>query len=92
MGFLLKKDFLETKEFSYVDYMKLLMACFVIGIHARLSSSCIDTTAIEIVDLVFSIAVPYFFICSGFFLFRNNERVDIRHRMIQYAKGIASMY
>lgn len=92
MGFLLKKDFLETKEFSYVDYMKLLMACFVIGIHTRLSSSCVNTTAIEIVDLLFSIAVPYFFICSGFFLFGNNKRADIRHRMIRYVKGITSMY
>lgn len=92
MCFLLKKDFQEVKEFSYVDYMKLLMACFVIGIHTWLSSACQNEVATKILNLLFSIAVPYFFICSGFFLFRNDERVDTNHRMIQYAKSIISMY
>lgn len=92
MYFLLKKDFLEVKEFSYVDYMKLLMACFVIGIHTSLSSACQNEFHTKIINLLFAIAVPYFFICSGFFLFKNNGKVDIHHRMIQYAKGITSMY
>lgn len=92
MCFLLKKDFQEVKEFSYVDYMKLLMACFVIGIHTWLSSACQNEVATKILNLLFSIAVPYFFICSGFFLFRNDERADTNHRMIQYVKSIISMY
>lgn len=92
MCFLLKKDFQEVKEFSYVDYMKLLLACFVIGIHTWLSSACQNELATKILNLLFSIAVPYFFICSGFFLFRNDERVDTNHRMIQYVKSIISMY
>lgn len=89
---LLKKDFIETKEFSYVDYMKFLMACFVIGIHTWLSSIFSNTAIKEIVNLLFSIAVPYFFICSGFFLFRKGDKTDINHRIIQYSKGLISMY
>lgn len=60
MFFLLKKDFIKTKEFSCVDYMKLLMACCVIGIHTNLSCAFLNTTAKEIVNLLFSMAVPYF--------------------------------
>lgn len=68
------------------------MACFVIGIHTWLSSACQNEVATKILNLLFSIAVPYFFICSGFFLFRNDERADTNHRMIQYVKSIISMY
>lgn len=92
MFFLLKKDFIKTKEFSCVDYMKLLMACCVIGIHTNLSCAFLNTTAKEIVNLLFSMAVPYFFICSGFFLFRNDKKADINYRIIHYVKGILFMY
>lgn len=68
------------------------MACFVIGIHTWLGSACPNELTTKIVNLLFSIAVPYFFICSGFFLFRDNGKVGIPHRMIQYAKSITSMY
>lgn len=92
MHHILNKDFSKINEFPNVDYMKLLMACFVIGIHTWLSSTFQNEVATKILNLLFSIAVPYFFICSGFFLFRNNGKVNIRHRMIQYAKSITSMY
>lgn len=72
--------------------MKLLMACCVIGIHTNLSCAFLNTTAKEIVNLLFSMAVPYFFICSGFFLFRNDKKADINYRIIHYVKGILFMY
>lgn len=52
MCFLLKKDIQEVKEFSYVDYMKLLMACFVIGIHTWLSSACQNELADTVQNFV----------------------------------------
>lgn len=86
----LKRDFLKVNEYPLVDYVKLVMACFVIGIHVYFTSIFTNETLKRIVDLLFSLAVPYFFVCSGFFLFKNSS--ENNKRIIQSIKKIVYMY
>ena len=50
-----------------IDIMKLIMSLFVVAIHVRLS--CIfDGRGRYLLDLLFSIAVPYFFVVFGYLM------------------------
>lgn len=59
--------------FPLVDFSKLLMALMVVAIHTRISSIIENTVGKSLIELLFSIAVPYFFVCSGYFVFRKDK-------------------
>lgn len=49
-------------QYNIVDYCKFLFALCIVGIHANILSDTI------VYPLLFRIAVPYFFVASGFFV------------------------
>lgn len=51
--------------YHYIDVMKMFMAFLVIGIHV---GAITNTTYPTTISYLLSTAVPFFFICSGFFL------------------------
>lgn len=48
-------------EYDIVDYFKFFFAICIVGIHANIFADSL------VYPLVFRIAVPYFFVSSGFF-------------------------
>ena len=68
--------------------MKLLMAFLVVGIHV---GSSFDTEYPVYVNFILEMAVPFFFLCSGFFIQTKIEKSDnclhvLKKSLIRYLK------
>lgn len=61
---------LVQKEYKVLDVMKFVMAIVVVAIHTRPEMSFSSPLVIRLFESVYSIAVPFFFMASGFLLFR----------------------
>lgn len=61
---------LVQKEYKVLDVMKFVMAIVVVAIHTRPEMSFSSPFVIRLFESVYSIAVPFFFMASGFLLFR----------------------
>lgn len=61
---------LVQKEYKFLDVMKFMMAIVVVAIHTRPECSFQSPVVKGIFEAVYSIAVPFFFMASGFLLFR----------------------
>lgn len=61
---------LVHKEYKVLDIMKLAMAIVVVAIHTRPELSFSSPVVVSLFEAVYSIAVPFFFMASGFLLFR----------------------
>lgn len=75
---------LDRRCFSGVDYVKFLMALCVVAIHVN-SSTCVTGHWSDAIEWLIRLAVPFFFICSGFFLGRKlngNIAIDAGQRII----------
>lgn len=84
----------ENKNVNSIDLFKLLMAVAVVAIHTNPIVSWTNRTAIAIVVMLEEWAVPFFFVASGFFLFRTMKAPyteDIK-RMDNYIVKIFKMY
>lgn len=64
-----KQVLLDKTNFECVDLMKFIFCLCVIGIHTGIAE-CIPEASYFIDKLIFRLAVPYFFVASGFFLGR----------------------
>ncbi len=58
----------EAKKANYVwiDIIKLICAVFIVGIHTEVLNNKEDTIQWYMMHLLFKLAVPFFFVCSGF--------------------------
>lgn len=56
------------RNYNEIDLMKFVMAIFVVAIHTHPEESIDNLYVLEILKLLYSIAVPFFFVASGFFL------------------------
>lgn len=76
------------------DVFKLVMAIFVVAIHSQLANG-FDGILGLILKNLFAVAVPFFFIASGYFLFRrfdiNNFDIDYVY-IKKYLSKILKMY
>ena len=75
--------------------MKFAMAIVVVAIHTRPELSFSSPIAISLCEAVYSLAVPFFFMASGFLLFRKisfplNEEGE--QRIKAYLKKICKLY
>lgn len=85
----------ESKEYKVVDVMKLVMAIVVIAIHAHPELSSVSTLVIQVTELLYSLAVPFFFMASGFLLFKKiNLPLDDEgdQRIKRYLLKIVKLY
>ena len=80
------------KSYPAIDYIKLLMAVFVVGIHRPLFQG--DFANYMTGSVLFSIAVPFFFASSSFLLFRKLQQpqVDPWRTMMRYEKRLIALY
>lgn len=85
----------EALEYNCIDILKLIMAFFVIAIHSELSSITSGVCK-DILNIIFALAVPYFFITSGFLLFRktdiNNWVGSDKIRILRYLVKTLKLY
>ena len=63
----MESQIIQRRYFPGVDYVKFLMALSVVAIHVN-SAQCVGSHWPDAVEWLIRLAVPYFFICSGFFL------------------------
>ncbi|CBK78413.1 Acyltransferase family [[Clostridium] cf. saccharolyticum K10] len=61
---------LKAEQSRAVDVAKFTCAIFVIGIHSKFSSFFDSNIVSTFVDGIFDLAVPFFFVASGYFLGR----------------------
>ena len=59
---------MERKKFNSLDICKLWMAFCVVTIHTHPLEHCTITIINEIYDSFVRMAVPFFFLSSGFFI------------------------
>lgn len=59
-----------NKSYSSIDFFKFIMAVCVVALHTNLIKGCTNAIIIAIYDSFISLAVPFFFISSGFLLAR----------------------
>ncbi|WEK54493.1 MAG: serine racemase VanT catalytic subunit [Candidatus Cohnella colombiensis] len=60
-----------TRNYAGVDYFRMVAALLVIAIHTGPLTSYSATADFLLTGIVARLAVPFFFIVSGYFLFRN---------------------
>lgn len=81
----------DREKATWVDFGKIFFAVCVVGIH---TGFCRDSTLVN--TYIFPIAVPYFFMCSGFFLGRKIARAsdwkDYRAVLAGYGKRLLVPY
>lgn len=82
-------------EYRFLDVMKLVMAVVVIAVHTRPEVSFSNHSVKMIFEGIYSLAVPFFFMASGFLLFRK-VRLPLedvgKDRILSYLKRILKLY
>ncbi len=69
-------DIINKKHYPAVDLMKFVMALLVIIIHRKMFPNNMDFANFITGDVICRIAVPFFFMCSSFFLFKKIDPKD----------------
>ena len=84
------------RKYNAIDACKLLMAIFVVAIHTGPLENCTRTPVQSVYDSIVSLAVPFFFLSSGFLLakkfiepFENEENENL---LIGYLRRILKLY
>lgn len=81
---------MDTKQSNAIDIMKLFFAICIVGIHTNVLDHFSSRCNWYVTHLLFRLAVPFFFITSGFFFGRKflqisgdkTERLNICHQYI----------
>lgn len=76
-----------------IDIAKFIFSIFVVGIHTQPFEQ--NTGVIKnVVDFLFSISVPFFFLSSSYFLFSKpiNSPLELHHNINKYALRLTKLY
>lgn len=82
-------------QYYGLDIAKLFMAIVVVAIHTQPLIDCSNMILVNISELFFKSAVPFFFLCSGFFLGKKicgKNKIEKLAQTKKYMKRIANMY
>lgn len=81
----------EIEKYDFIDLLKFIAAIFVIAIHSKIAGNDDSNLSWYILHVVFRIAVPFFFIVSGFLFgkkhLRNKEK--LKENSIKQIKRLA---
>lgn len=66
-----------------VDLFKFISSILIIGIHTNLFADINDTLNFAVVDIVCRLAVPFFAVCSGYFLSKSLAKNEFRAKPIK---------
>lgn len=77
----------ERKNYQMIDFLRMFFALFIVAGHVGLLTTAI-TGVSGMIDLVLGhwisrLAVPFFFTCTGFFVFRAGKEVDFKYTKVQ---------
>ncbi len=86
----------SVKRYNSIDLVKFLMAFAVVAIHTNPMVNCSNESLVEVYDIVVNLAVPFFFLASGYLLsskmcYPFNDDRSVK-RVRNSAKRIAKMY
>ena len=79
----------KVKNFNSIDIAKFVMAILVMSIH--ISTGLSPSTNDFLSNCLARIAVPFFFIASGFFFFRKTENLEFKN-LIKTLKRIFLLF
>ena len=80
----------KKEKYELIDILKFLCAIFVVGIHSDIVKDSNNDVKWYVLHIIFRIAVPFFFVCSGFFFgkkYKNNKE-DIKEITIKQIKRL----
>lgn len=82
-------------NYNTIDITKFVMAFLVVAIHTHPENGIENKLILDIINCIYSIAVPFFFVASGFFLYNKLKTQDYENQLI-YIRGwinrIARLY
>lgn len=85
----------NAKRIDAIDVFRIIAAIFVVGIHSKISDT-MPTMERNFMDMVFSLAVPFFFITSGYFI--NTDKTyegqndSEKRRLCKHLKNAVQLY
>lgn len=83
----------RNKEYGFVDIMKFLLSLLIVCAHFISENAAGRISRIvDYASSTYVIVVPFFFVCSGFLLFRKLDGQDDRGKIMAYCKKILVMY
>ena len=85
------------RQNNCIDLFKLIMAIAVVAIHTHPLENCTSGDLLKIYEIMVNMAVPFFFLASGYFLgmkmdWPYSENVNDINRIIKQLKRIIQMY
>ena len=84
------------KDFKGIDFIKFIMAIFVVAIHTHPFEGLHENLFTQSWNIIVSLAVPYFFMASGFLLFlkvnKDHDKASQLDNIKQYAIKIIKLY
>ncbi len=92
-----KSQNLTDRCHNSIDLFKLVMAFAVVAIHTRPLDNCTNRNLLTAYDLAVGMAVPFFFLASGYLLaikmsWPYTDNVDNANRVLKQLKKITQMY
>lgn len=81
---------IEKKQQSNVDFMKFILSLMVVCIHTGVTSR-MPAEIGKFFNSIFNLAVPIFFVYSGYF-FACNGKLIMKDKLIKYSKHIVKLY
>jgi len=80
---------IENRKYNMINIMRLVCALLVIVIHTMAFAQFGDTAKYITSDVIARIAVPFFFITSGFFLY---SKINSKGYIKKYTKKLVILY
>lgn len=81
---------MKSQTYPAFDWMRIICAFFVIAIHTSVLSSFSETADVFLTGMICRIAVPFFFMVTGFFLMPKIS--NCFHLVIKEEKKLITMY
>lgn len=64
----------NSMKFNTIDLFKFIFSIVIIAIHSSFLSFLVDESLYKVCDIITDLAVPYFFLCTGFLIFAKMEK------------------
>lgn len=85
----------EQVEYASVDLCKFFMAIVVIAIHVHPFEGYASTTLLDVYNLLCGCAVPFFFLCTGYFMAQKILYTNCEQQLVimrRYVKKLLRLY
>lgn len=80
----------ETKKYGGIDNFRMIAAFLVVAIHTSVLYSVSSIADFTLTRIIARVAVPFFFMTSGFFLFTKNS--DTKGKLLKFIKKTSLIY